>query len=223
MRNGRVDSPIIKYACVIFWLDPHGGIFKFSWCNKDIFTVFQKQKRGKHTVICTCVSKYTNVEMFVKWTFKIHVFQQIGSGTRAQYSSQETSRSTFSSSPLTSSALTNHLQSSALTSQLSSSLPSDMTSSLSNSQATAAVDALVSTFTQQGQNIAASANLDQIGNTNLLPPVVSQNSSTDASSAGNLQSVLQQQRPKPQKSKLPPPSKVRWRRNINNLYISIYI
>lgn len=153
----------------------------------------------------------------MKWTFKLHAFQQIGSGTRAQYSSQETSGSTFSSSPLTSSALTNHLQSSALTSQLSSSLPSDMTSSLSNSQATAAVDALVSTFTQQGQNIAASANLDQIGNTNLLPPVVSQNSSSDASSAGNLQSVLQQQRPKPQRSKLPPPSKVRWRRNINNL------
>lgn len=126
--------------------------------------------------------------------------EQIGSGNRAQYSSQETSRSTFSSSPLTSTALTNHLQSSALSSQLPCSLSSDITS-------TAAVDALVSTFTQQGQNIAANANLDQISGSNLLP-VVSQNSSSDGSSAGNLQSVLQQ-RPKPQRSKLPPPSKVR--------------
>lgn len=132
-------------------------------------------------------------------------FLQIGSGNRAQYSSQESSRSTFSGSTLTSSALTNHLQSSSLTSQLPSSLASDITSSLSNSQATAAVDALVSTFTQQGQNIAANANLDQINSGNLLP---SQNSSSDSSSTGNLQSVLQQQRPKPQRSKLPPPSKV---------------
>ena len=74
---------------------------------------------------------------------------------------------------------------------------SSLVSQLSDtSAASAAVDALVSSLTQN----QITSSLDQIGGSTVLP--VSQSSTPDPTPP-----VLQQ-RPKPQRSKLPPPSKV---------------
>ncbi|KAK3096720.1 hypothetical protein FSP39_002655 [Pinctada imbricata] len=139
-----------------------------------------------------------------------------GQDSRSVYSSQDTrqsyqeSRSPFSSQEsrqsyndsgrqsYTNTAITNHLQSSSLASQIQAPSPTLVSQLSESSAASAAVDALVSSLTQ-GQNLTTTA-LEQIGNSSVLP--VSQSSTPDPTPQA------MQQRPKPQRSKLPPPSKI---------------
>lgn len=124
----------------------------------------------------------------------------IGSGPRAS----------SLASQLVTSALTNHLPTTSMTmnsSPLSSSLVDQLAASnqLSSSpQSTAAVDALVSSL-REGQN---TNNLDNVSNA-LSGPHVSNTlpGQQSAVSEASQQSVLQQ-RPKAQRTKLPPPSKI---------------